>query len=49
MVLLREVFVYGRFLLEGFDWENFGVFDKWSFMGGAHLRHMVIQRGFMSY
>ena len=43
------MFVYGKFLLEGFDWENLGVLDRWLFMEGAHLQEMVIQRGFMSY
>ena len=23
--------------LQGFDWENFGAVDRWSFMGGGHL------------
>ena len=31
------MFVYGKFLLEGFDWENLGVLDRWLFMGGCSL------------
>ena len=23
--------------LQGFDWENFGAVDRWSFMGGGRL------------
>jgi len=26
---------YEKFQLKGFDWENFGVLDKWSIMGGG--------------
>ena len=28
-------FDYEKFQLKGCEWENFGVSDKWSFMGAA--------------
>ena len=31
---LREVVIYQRFQLQGFNWKNFGVLDKWSLMRG---------------
>ena len=34
---LEKCSFMGGFLWEGFDWENFGVLDRWSFMEGAHL------------
>ena len=38
---LRKVVVYNRFQLLGFSWENFGVFDGRSLMGGGRIRKVV--------
>ena len=43
-VPLRVVFVYERWL-QGFDWETFGVLDRWSVMGGGRLRGVVTHGG----
>ena len=32
-------FSYEKFQLKGFEWENFGVLDNWSFMGADRLRN----------
>ena len=32
---LWEVLIHERFWLQGFQWENFSVLDRWSFMGGG--------------
>ena len=37
-------FAYERFQLYGFDWEKFGVLDRWSLMGGGRLREVVTHR-----
>ena len=33
---LLDVVIYQRFQLQGFNWKNFGVLDKWSLMRGGH-------------
>ena len=33
--------VYETFQLQGFDWEKFGVLDRWSLMGGGRLQEVV--------
>ena len=38
-------FDYEKFQLKGFEWENFGVSDKWSFMGVGRLRNVVAHTG----
>ena len=38
---LWEVVVYETFQLQGFDWEKFGVLDRWSLMGGGRLQEVV--------
>lgn len=39
---LREVVVYERVQLQGFDWEKFSVFHLWSVKGGGLLRKVVV-------
>ena len=38
-------FDYEKFQLKGCEWENFGVSDKWSFMGAGRLRNVVAHTG----
>lgn len=38
-------FDYEKFQLKGSEWENFGVSDKWSFMGAGRLRNVVAHTG----
>ena len=42
---MQEVVEYERFQLEGFDWENFGVLDWQSLIGGGRLREVVAHGG----
>ena len=42
---LQEVVVYKRLQLLGFCWENFGVFDGRSLMGGGRIRKVVAHGG----
>ena len=38
-------FAYENFQLKGFQWEHFGVLDKWSFMETGRLRNVVAHTG----
>ena len=42
---LQEGFTYERFLSQGFEWENFGVFHRWSLMGGGRSWEEVVHGG----
>ena len=37
--------IYERFQLKGIDWEQNGVLNRWSLMGGGHLREVVTHGG----
>ena len=41
---LLKVVVYERFKLHAFDWENVGVLDRCSLLGGVRLREVVAHR-----
>ena len=43
------VVIHKRFLLKGFDWENFGVLDWWSLMGGGRLPEVITHGGLTLY
>ena len=47
MLSLQKVVAvtYERFQLQAFDWEKFGVLDRWSLMGGGRLREGVAHGG----
>ena len=36
---------YEKFQLNGFEWENFDVLDKWSLVGAGRLRNVVAHTG----
>ena len=42
---LQEGVTYEKFLLQGFEWENFGVLHRWSLMGGGRSQEEVVHGG----
>jgi len=42
---LQEAVIYKRFQLQGYDWENSGVLDKQSVMGGGCLQEVIAHGG----